>query len=133
MVYHSLMAWNLFCDPQVDCVERRGTSLSHDFGLPRIWSSSAVQSGGLDFLHSSSGTSFSSARALGLISNGSESPDPLAPQFVLTRNDPLNTIRLTRITNKYLFYFRFVKYLLYPTNILNLKRKVINYKILQGI
>ena len=50
-----------------------------------------------------------------------------------TRNDPLNTTCLTCITNKYLFYFRFVKYLLYPTNILNLKRKVSNYKILQGI
>ena len=50
-----------------------------------------------------------------------------------TRNDPLNTTRLTCITNKHLFYFRFVKYLLYPTNILNLKRKVSNYKILQGI
>ena len=50
-----------------------------------------------------------------------------------TQNDPLNTTRLTRMTNKYLFYFRFVKYLLYPTYILNLKRKVSNYKILQGI
>ena len=127
------MAWNLFCDPQVDCLGRRGALLSHDFGLPRIWLSSAVQSDGLDSLHSSSATSSSSAQALGLISNGPESPDPLAPQFVSTRNDPLNTIRLTHITNKYLFYFRFVKYLLYPTNILNLKRKVINYKILQEI
>ena len=53
--------------------------------------------------------------------------------FVSTQNDSLNTIRLTRITNKYLFYFRFVKYLLYPTYILNLKRKVSNYKNLQKI
>ena len=45
-----------------------------------------------------------------------------------TQNDPLNTTRLTRITNKYSFYFRFVKYLLYPTYILNLKRKVSDYK-----
>ena len=43
--------------------------------------------------------------------------------FVSTRNDPLNTIRLTRITNKYSFYFRFVKYLLYPTYIIKLKKK----------
>ena len=43
--------------------------------------------------------------------------------FVSTRNDPLNTNDLTHITNKYLFYFRFVKYLLYPTYILNLKKK----------
>ena len=47
-----------------------------------------------------------------------------------TQNDPFNT---TCLTNKYLFYFRFVKYLLYPTYILNLKRKVSNYKNLQGI
>ena len=42
-------------------------------------------------------------------------------------------MKLTRRTNKYLFYFRFVKYLLYLTYILNLKRKVSNYKNLQGI
>ena len=35
----------------------------------------------------------------------------------------LNTICLIRITNKYSFYFRFIKYLLYPTYILNLKKK----------
>ena len=50
-----------------------------------------------------------------------------------TQNDPLNITSLTRITNKYLFYFRFVKYLLYPIYILNLKRKVSDYKNLQGI
>ena len=50
-----------------------------------------------------------------------------------TRNNPLNTTYLTRITNKYLFYFKFFKYLLYPTYILNLKRKVSNYKNLQEI
>ena len=77
------MAWNLFYDPRVDCLERRGAFLSHDFGLPRRGSSSAVQFGGLDFLHSSSGTSSSSAWALGLISNGPESPDPLAPHVSL--------------------------------------------------
>ena len=49
------------------------------------------------------------------------------------QNDPLNTTHLTRIKNKYLFYYRFFKYLLCPTYILNLKRKVSNYKILQGI
>ena len=75
-------AWNLFCDPREDCLGRRGAFLSCDFGLPRTWSSSAVQSRGLDSLHSSSGTSSSSAWALGLISNGPESPDPLAPQYV---------------------------------------------------
>ena len=53
--------------------------------------------------------------------------------FVLIRNDSFSTTHLTQITNKYSFYFRFVKYLLYPTYILNLKRKVSNYKNLQGI
>ena len=42
--------------------------------------------------------------------------------FVSTRNDPFNTTHLTCITNKYSFYFRFLKYLLYSTYILNLKR-----------
>ena len=73
-------AWNLSCDPRVGCLGRRDAFLSHDFGLQRIWLSSAVQSGGLDSLHSSSGTSYSSAWDLGLISNGPESLDPLAPQ-----------------------------------------------------
>ena len=48
--------------------------------------------------------------------------------FVSSENNSFNTTYLTRITNKYLFYFKFVKYLLYPTYILNLKRKVSNYK-----
>ena len=52
---------------------------------------------------------------------------------MLIRNDPFNTTYLTRITNEYSFYFKFVKYLLYPTYILNLKKKVSNYKNLQKI
>ena len=74
-------AWNLFCDPRGDCLGRRGAFLSCDFSLLRIGSSSAVQSGNLDSLYSSLGTSSSSAWALGLILNGPESPDPLAPQI----------------------------------------------------
>ena len=62
-------------------------ALSHDFGLPRRGSSSAVQFGSLDSLHSSSGTSSSSAWALGFISNVPESPDPLAPQYLITYLD----------------------------------------------
>ena len=72
--------WNLFCDPRGDCLGLRGAFLSCDFGLLRIGSSLAVQSGSLDSFYSSSGTSSSSAWALGLILNGPESPDPLAPQ-----------------------------------------------------
>ena len=46
-------------------------------------SSSAVYPSNLDSLCSSSGISFSSAWALGLIWNGSESLDPLAPQIYI--------------------------------------------------
>ena len=49
---------------------------SHDFGLPSIGLSSSVHSGSLDSLHSSPGTSSSSAWALGLGWNG---PKPLGP------------------------------------------------------
>ena len=73
-------AWNLFYDPRGDCLEQRGAFLSCDFGLPRTRSSSAVHFGSLDSLHSFSGISSSSVWALGLILNGPESPDPLAPQ-----------------------------------------------------
>ena len=73
-------AWNLLWDPQGDCLRRRGAFPFCDFGLPRTGSSSTIYSGSLDSLHSSSGTSSSSAWALGLILNGPESPDPLAPQ-----------------------------------------------------
>ena len=68
--------WNLFWDPQGDCLGRRGAFLSCDFGLPRTGLSSAVHSGNLDSLHSSSDTSSSSAWALGLKWNG---PKPLEP------------------------------------------------------
>ena len=70
------MAWNLFCDPRVDVLGQRGAFLSHDFGLPRTGSSSVVHSSSLDSLHSSPGTSSSSAWALGLRWNG---PKPLGP------------------------------------------------------
>ena len=69
-------AWNLFWDPQGDCLRRRDAFLSCDFGLSRIGSSSVVHSGSLDSLHSSLGTSSSSAWALGLKWNG---PKPLEP------------------------------------------------------
>ena len=70
------MAWNLFGDPRVDVLGRCGSFFSHDFALPRIGSSSAVHFGSLDSLHSSPGTSSSSAWALGLRWNG---PKPLGP------------------------------------------------------
>ena len=41
---------------------------------------------------------------------------------------PFNTIRLTYITDKYSFYFRFVKYFLYPTYLLNFIKKIIKKK-----
>ena len=70
------MAWNFFCDPRVDVLRRCGVFFSHDFGLLRTGSSSAVHSDSLDSLHSSPGTSSSSAWALGLGWNG---PKPLGP------------------------------------------------------
>ena len=73
------MAWNLFCDPRVDVLGRRGTFFSRDFGLLRIGFSSAVHSGSLDSLHSSPGTSFSSAWALGLRWNGLNPLGPSGP------------------------------------------------------
>ena len=72
-------AWNLLWDPQGDCLERHGAFLFCDFGLLRSRSSSAVYSGSLDFLHSSSGTSSSSAWALGLIWDGPKSLDSFGP------------------------------------------------------
>ena len=45
------MAWNLFGDPRVDVLRQCGSFFSHDFGLPRTGSSSAVHSGSLDSLH----------------------------------------------------------------------------------
>ena len=70
------MAWNLFCDPRVDVLGRCGAFFSHDFSLPRTGSSSVVHFDSLDSLHSSLGTSSSSACALGLGWNG---PKPLGP------------------------------------------------------
>ena len=70
------MAWNLFCDPRVDVLGRRGAFFSHDFGLSRTGSSSAIHSDSLDSLHSSPGASSSSAWDLGLGWNG---PKPLGP------------------------------------------------------
>ena len=69
-------AWNLFWDPQGDCLGQRGAFLSYDFSLPRTGSSSAIHSSSLDSLHSSSGNSSSSTWALGLKWNG---PKPLEP------------------------------------------------------
>ena len=67
---------DLFWDPQGDCLEWCGAFLSCDFGLQRTGSSPTVHSGRLDSLHSSSGTSSSSAWALGLKWN---EPKPLEP------------------------------------------------------
>ena len=73
------MAWNLFCDLRVDVLGRCGTFFSHDFGLLRTGSSSAVHSGSLDSLHSSPGTSSSSAWALSLRWNGLKPLGPFGP------------------------------------------------------
>ena len=73
------MAWNLFCDLRVDVLGRCGTFFSYDFGLLRTGSSSAVHSGSLDSLHSSPGTSSSSAWALSLRWNRLKPLGPSGP------------------------------------------------------
>ena len=75
-------AWNLFWNPQGDCLGRRGDFLSCDFGLPRTGSSSAVYSGSLDSLHSSSDTSSSATWALGLKRNGLKPLEPSDPTYI---------------------------------------------------
>ena len=75
-------ARNLLWDPQGDCLWQCGAFPFCDFVLPRTGSFSVVYPGNLDSLCSSSGTSSSSAWALGLIWNGPKSLDPLAPHFV---------------------------------------------------
>ena len=78
------IAWNLFCDPRVDVLGRRDAFLSPDFGLLRTGSSSAVHFGSLDSLHSSPGTSSSSAWALGLEWNGPKPQGPSGPTIIIT-------------------------------------------------
>ena len=79
------MAWNLFSDPRVDVLGRCGNFFSHDFGLLRTGSSSAVYSGSLDSLHSSLGTSSSSAWALGLRWNGPKPLGPSGPTYTIKK------------------------------------------------
>ena len=78
-------AWNLFCDPQGDCLGQRGAFLSHDFGLPRTGLSLAIHSGSFDSLHSSLGTSSSSVWALGLRWNGPKPLEPSGPTSIFQK------------------------------------------------
>ena len=78
-------AWNLFCDPQGDCLGQRGAFLSHDFGLPRTGLSLAIHSGSLDSLRSSLGTSSSSVWALGLRWNGPKPLEPSGPTSIFQK------------------------------------------------
>ena len=89
-------AWNLFWDPQGDCLGRRGVFLSCDFGLPRIGSSSAIHSSSLDSLHSSSGTSSSSTWALGLKWNWPKPLEPSGPT-IAPQNHAARLLRWRRI------------------------------------
>ena len=87
------IAWNLFCDPRVDVLGRRGAFFSHDFGLSRTGSSSAVHSGSLDSLHSSPGTSSFSAWALGLRWNGLKPLGPSGPTITPQNHAPSSSDR----------------------------------------
>ena len=91
------MAWNLFCDPRVDVLGRCGAFFSHDFGLSRKGSSLAVHSGSLDSLHSSPGTSSSSAWALGLGWNRPKPLGPSGPTLLITKHYVIDMIVVTFI------------------------------------
>ena len=80
LLWLAYWAQNFLWNARGDCLWQRGVYPFRDFGLPRTGLSSAVCPGSLDSLCSSSSISFSSAWALGLIWNGPESLDPLAPQ-----------------------------------------------------
>ena len=69
-------AWNPFCDFHGDCLGRRSTFLSCDFGLPRTGSSSTVHSGSMDSLHLSSDISSFSVWTLDLEWNGPRLVEP---------------------------------------------------------
>ena len=107
-------AWNPFCDPQGDCLERRGAFLFCDFGLPRIGSSSAVHSHSLDSLHSSSGISFSTMWALGLKWNGSKPLKPSGPTPSFLLYFPLPFLQTPERSRDLLlpFFFFFLPFLL---------------------
>ena len=98
------MAWNLFGVPRVDVLGRCGSFFSHDFGLSRTGSSSAVHSDSLDSLHSSLVTSSSSAWALGLRWNG---PKPLG------LSGPTITIHTHVINPLYFLIIKLYKIILY--------------------
>ena len=84
LLWLACRAWNPFCDLHGDCLGRRGTFLSCDFGLPRTGSSLAVHSGSMDSLRPSSDTSSFMTWNLDLEWNGPRPVEPsnstIAPQ-----------------------------------------------------
>ena len=93
LLWVALRAWNLFWDPQGDCLRQHDAFLSCDFGLPRTGLSSAVHFGSLDSLHSSSGTSSSSAWALGLKWNGPKPLEPSGPTLIFSYFNLLRIVK----------------------------------------
>ena len=83
LLWLAYRAWNLFNDPQGDCLGRRGTFLSCDFGLPRTGLSSVLHSGSMDSLRPSSDTSSSLTWTLGLEWNGPKPVEPSDPTFII--------------------------------------------------
>ena len=77
----------------MDVLRRRGAFFSHDFGLSRTGSSSAVHSRSLDSLHSSPGTSSFSAWALGLRWNGLKPLGPSGPTITPQNHAPSSSDR----------------------------------------
>ena len=81
------MAWNLFCDPQVDCLERRGAFLSHHFGLLRdrvILGSTIWRSGFPSFVL---GHFFLLGVGLGLDIKWAGVPISFGPTPIITKNE----------------------------------------------
>ena len=77
------MAWNLFGDPRVDVLRQCGSFFSHDFGLPRIGSSSAIHSGSLDSLHFVREHFFLLGMGLGFEMEWAEASRTFWPRFLL--------------------------------------------------
>ena len=116
LLWLACRAWNPFCDLQRDCLGRRGTFLSCDFGLPRTGSSLAVHSGSMDFLRPSSDTSSSSAWTLGLEWNGPKPVEPSGPTIMYEKKKRIN--HFIHSENKHIYCTLLISYYLH-THTLN--------------
>ena len=110
LLWLACRAWNPFCDLQGDCLGRRGTFLSCDFGLLRTGSSSAIHSGSMNFLRPSSDTSSSSAWTLGLEWNGPKPVEPSGPTIMYEKK---RINHFMHSENKHIYCTLLISYYLY--------------------